>query len=130
MRRQAAPILELAKDCLDQWRRRHNWRGRMPNELWEIAAKAAAAHGVDLTAEQLLLDPDRLTQWVRRIDPKPQSPAKLPQFVELPPIALGAAPECTLEIEDAAGKKLRIVLKGAATEHAMELSELLWKGDA
>ena len=55
--------LEDAKRRFDTWRRSHRWLGRIPNELWRLAADTAALHGVEATARRLLLDPARLKQW-------------------------------------------------------------------
>jgi hypothetical protein len=38
-----------------------------------------------------------------------------------------AASECTLEIEEPSGRRLRISLKGPATAQALELGRALWK---
>jgi hypothetical protein len=122
--------LEEAKRRFDAWRRSHRWLGRVPNQLWKMAAETAAAHGVDATARHLLLSPARLQQWLTRIEPPAAPVEETPQFLELSPIAFGGAAECTLELEDNSGKKLRIVLKGQATHQAAVLGQLLWKGDA
>jgi hypothetical protein len=125
-----AVSLEEVKRRFDAWRRRHHWRGRVPNQLWKMAAETAAANGVDATAGHLLLSPARLQQWLTRIESPAPPVVETPQFLELPPIAFGPAAECTLELEDKCGKKLRIVLKGPATQQAAVLGQLLWKDDA
>ncbi len=56
--------LEEAKRRFDAWRRSHRWLGRVPNELWRLAAETAAVHGVEATARRLLVDPARLKQWL------------------------------------------------------------------
>ena len=43
---------------------------------------------------------------------------------------VGPAAECTLELEDKSGRKLRILLKGQATTQAVALGRMLWRGDA
>jgi hypothetical protein len=52
-----------------------------------------------------------------------------PRFFELPPLGLASAGECTIELEDKSGRKLRVVLKGAATGEAVALGRILWRGD-
>lgn len=121
--------LEEVKRRFDAWRREHRWLGRIPNALWRMAGEAAAVHGVEATAEFLLLDPSRLETWL------PRTPAVATEddaagFVELPSLIMGPPAECALELEDAAGRKLRILLKGPATAQALAISQMLWRGEA
>lgn len=118
--------LAEVKRRFDRWRRGCEGCGRIPHELWRLAAEAAAAHGAEETAALLQLNVARLKQWMRGVADEPApAPATQPQFVELPPLA-DAAPECTLELEDASGRKLRVSLKGRATAHAVEIGQMLW----
>jgi hypothetical protein len=121
--------LEAAKRRFEAWRRRQRWLGRIPKELWRIAVETAAVHGVDATARVLLVSPTRLKQLMGA--PSHAEPGvRVPQFVEIPPLPVGPPAECTLELEDSSGRKLRILLKGQATSQAVALGQLLWKGDA
>ena len=125
----AGTSLEEVKRRFDAWRREHRWLGRIPNELWRIAGEAAAVHGVEATAERLLLDPSRLEAWLpctRAVATEGEAPA----FVELPSLIMGPPAECALELEDASGRKLRILLKGPATGQALAIGRMLWRGEA
>ena len=86
-------------------------------------------HGVQATAERLLLDPSRLEAWLPRT-PAVATEGEAPAFVELPSLIMGSPAECSLELEEASGRKLRILLKGPATTQALALGRMLWKGDA
>jgi len=121
--------LDEARRRFDAWRRRHRWLGRIPHELWRMAAETAAVDGVEVTARRLLVDPARLRQFLPRLQPA-EAAADAPQFFELPPLMLGPLAECTLELEDTSGRKLRILLKGQATTQAVTLGRMLWRGDA
>ena len=121
--------LEAAKRRFNAWRRSHRWLGRIPNELWRMAAETAAVHGVEATAARLLVDPARLKQWLPVVQPA-EAAADAPQFLEFPPLVVAATAECTLELEDTSGRKLRILLKGPATTQAVALGRMLWRGDA
>ena len=121
--------LEKAKRRFDAWRRSHRWLGRIPNELWRLAADTAALHGVEATARRLLVDPARLKQWLPVVQPA-EAAADALQFLEFPPFVVGPTAECTLELEDTSGRKLRILLKGPATTQVVALGRMLWKGDA
>ena len=46
-------------------------------------------------------------------------------FVELPPVAIGAC-DCTLELEDTAGSKMRVHLKGIVTPDLAALGRSFW----
>lgn len=118
----------------DAWRRFERWRrscrgyGRIPNELWQVAAEAAAVHGVEATASRLEIDAARLKQWMRSAGDSDAAATPPIRFVELAPLPPDSTAECTLELEDPSGRKLRISLKGAATAHALELGRMLWSG--
>jgi hypothetical protein len=119
--------LASAKRRLERWRRSRQGCGRIPNELWRMAAEVAAEHGPEATARSLQLDAKRLRQWMGTIgrEASPSAP-----FVELPPIPLGSAAECTFDVEDPSGRKLRICLKGEATSQALSLGQILWRGES
>lgn len=119
--------LEEVRRRLQKWRRgRWGGRGRIPNELWQAAAEAAEACGIETTAARLQLDRRRLKQWLDRREAQRERQEPI-GFVELPPLPLGTAAECTLELEDPAGRKLQISLKGPATAEVLPLSQLLWR---
>ena len=117
--------LEQTKRRFEQWRRK-NCYGRIPHKLWHLAAAVAAVHGIELTAAQLCLDVNRLRQWMRSLgnDAPNASSAQVAHFVELPVLDQDT-PECTLELEEPCGRKLRISLKGPATKQVVELGRML-----
>jgi hypothetical protein len=80
--------LEEAKRPFDAWRRSHRWLGRIPHELWRMAAETAAVYGVEASARHLLLDPARLKQWLP-VAERAAGVAEAPQFLELPPLLVG-----------------------------------------
>ena len=125
----AGTSLEEVKRRFDVWRRDHRWLGRIPKELWRIAGQSAAVHGVEATAERLLLDPSRLEAWLPR-SPAVVADGEATAFVELPSLIMGPPAECALELEDASGRKLRILLKGPATAQVLAIGRMLWRGEA
>jgi hypothetical protein len=94
-----------------------------------MAAVTATVHGVEATAGRLLVNPARLEQWMQVVE-HAEAAADAPQFLELPPLVVDPTSECTLELEDTSGRKLRILLKGQATAQAVAFGRMLWKGDA
>lgn len=135
MRRAQLESLAEARQRFERWRKVHGGCGRIPHELWMVAGNVAAEHGAEAVAADLDVDLGRLRHWMRCIDDG--GPEAMPAtFVELPrlPGLAGtadgdaAASECTLELEEPSGRKLRISMKGAATAQAMELGRVLWRG--
>jgi hypothetical protein len=131
-RRVQVDSLAEARRRFEQWRKARGSGGRIPNELWMAAAKAGAAHGAEAVAADLSVDLGRLRHWMRIVDGgEPEgTPAA---FVELPPLAgfarmadAGPSAECTLELEEPSGRRLRISLRGPATAQALELGRVLW----
>lgn len=130
----AADGLAEARRRFERWRKVRGSGGRIPHELWMAAVKAAAAHGAETVAADLDVELGRLRYWMRSVGGGEPDAAPT-TFVELPVIP-GAAPmadagaaasECTLEIEEPSGRRLRISLKGPATAQALELGRALWK---
>jgi hypothetical protein len=92
-----------------------------------MAVGAAAVHGVYATARRLRLNPTTLKKRMP-IGNERRVANDATRFVELPWVGMPPVPECILEAEDQAGRKLRIHLKGGATAQAETLGRLLWRG--
>jgi hypothetical protein len=50
-------------------------------------------------------------------------------FVELPSSALSIMSECVIELEDAAGSRMRVQLKGQNAPDLLALSRSFWNAD-
>lgn len=132
-RRVQVDCLAEARRRFEQWRKFRGSGGRIPHELWMAAAEAAAEHGAEAVAADLDVDLGRLRHWMQIVDGgEPHGAAAA--FVELPPLAgfagitdADSAAECTLELEEPSGRKLRISLRGPATAQALELGRVLWR---
>ena len=107
----------------------HRTRSRIPDSLWAAAAKAARTHGVHRISKALRLDyyalKKRSEQGVSAV-PNPDESFAAPAFVELSPVPAVGHCECTLELEDTAGAKMRVHLKGIATPDLAALSRSFW----
>ena len=130
-RRVQVDSLAEARRRFEQWRKFRGRGGRIPHELWMAAVEAAAEHGAEAVATDLGVDLERLRHWTRIADGS-VSEAAPAAFVELPPLAefggmADATAECTLELEEPSGRKLRISLRGPATAQALELGRVLWR---
>ena len=104
-------------------------RSRIPDSLWAAAVKMAGTYGIRRTARALRVDYYSLK---KRVEQDPAAAADLPEggavatFLELAPPASAGPCECTLELEDAGGAKMRVHLKGVATPDLAALSRSFW----
>jgi hypothetical protein len=116
------------------WRRTRKVRSRIPESLWAAAVKLAAKHGIHRTAKALRVDYYALK---KRVDgTRAVTASKLPEaaagtrFLELPAAAWAGSGECTLELEDADGAKLRVHLKGFEAPDLAALSRSFWQNES
>lgn len=119
--------IEQVRHRLELWRREHAGRRPLPPEMWSEAAQLAQQYGVYRIAKALRLSYDSLKQHLpahAALAPKrKKTPAK---FAELLPWSSGTLPECSLELENARGAKMKIQLKGAAMGELSNLTRLFW----
>jgi hypothetical protein len=128
--------LESVQRRFERWRDAHQTRSRIPDSLWAAAARAAGRFGIHRTSRALRLDYYSLKERVERQSVAVSDPAaravadgrfpSMPAFLELPPPTSVGSCECTLELEDAAGAKLRVHLKNIATPDLAALSRSFW----
>jgi hypothetical protein len=121
--------LENARRRFERWRRTRKARTRIPESLWAAAVKLAEAYGVHPTAKTLRVNYYALKKRLKEKSasgPAKAAPANATAFVELAsPLRMGL-PECTLELEDAAGVKMRIQIQGIEAQDLAALSRSLW----
>jgi hypothetical protein len=109
-----------------QWRERRRPRTPIPAELWREAAELACAHGINRTARALRLDYYSLKKHATAAA---RSVEAASEFVEILPGAMPAGrPQCTIEVEEAGGAKMRICLKGGAPPDILALARVLREG--
>jgi len=106
-------------------------RSRIPEPLWTSAVKLAGRYGIHRTAKALRVDYYSLK---KRVEGTPAATASNVSaatagatFVELPAAAWASSGECTLELEDAGGAKLRVHLKGFEAPDLAALSRSFWQ---
>ncbi len=132
-RRDLPARLEGLRQRFERWRRTRKVRSRIPEPLWASAVKLAGRYGIHRTAKALRVDYCALK---KRVDGAPaatasKTPAEVAgaQFLELPATAWVGCGECTLELEDAGGAKLRVHLKGFETPDLAALSRSFWQSE-
>ena len=133
--------LERLRRRFERWRGTRKVRSRIPETLWASAVKLAGTYGIHRTARALRVDYYALKKRVegkslaeKRVAGSPAATAsKVPAgaagatFVELPPAAWPGSGECTLELEDAGGAKLRVHVKGFEAPDLAALSRSFWQ---
>jgi hypothetical protein len=98
-----------------------------------MAADLAGTYGVARTAAALRLnyyDLQKRVQATAFQTGNSAEPTPAPTFVELPASALVSPispAECLIEVENAAGSKMRVHLKGAQPADLVALSGRLWE---
>jgi hypothetical protein len=109
-------------------------RSRIPEPLWTSAVKMAGRYGIHRTAKVLRVDYYALK---KRVEGAPaaiasKTPAEVARarFLELPAAPWVGAGECTLELEDAGGAKLRIHLKGFEAPDLAALNRSFWQSES
>lgn len=128
-RKRAWPASLLrARKRFDAWRKKHRPRSHLAEELWAEAVALARQHGQHRTARALGLDYYSLGKRLESAPAAKKENAGGPgSFVEM---FAPVGSECSLEMENTAGAKMRICLKGAALPDLGSLSREFWRGGA
>ena len=110
-----------AERAFQSWRRGRRTSGgkAIPEQLWAEAVRMAGVHGVTKTAERLRLNGTRLKERCARAE-------RGTGFVELAASELPMSSECVVEIENAAGSRMRLVLRGASIAAVTAAAKELW----
>jgi hypothetical protein len=121
--------LEAVRQRFERWRQTHKPRSRIPDSLWMMAAKMASTYGLHRTARVLRVEYYSLKK--RAVQPSAaasgrQELSPAATFVAWPPPSPAGPCDCTLELEDAAGAKMRVHLKAATPPDLAALSRSFW----
>ena len=82
-------------------------------------------HGLNRTARVLNLDYYSLKNRVEDASSQGESST----FVELAPPSLPMVSECVIELQDAAGSRMRVQVRGLNLPDVLTLSRDFWKAD-
>lgn len=121
--------LEGIRRRFEQWRRTHRPRSRIPDSLWAAAVKMAGIYGLCRTARALPVEYYLLKKHVERHSPtalRRQASDPPATFVELPPPVPTGECDCTLELEDTRGAKMRVHLKATMLPDLAALCRSFW----
>jgi len=135
--------LEGLRRRFDRWRRTRKVRSRIPEPLWASAVKVAGTYGIHRTAKALRVDYYALKKRVEetcavtgskvpaatRAVTGSKTPAGVAgaTFLELPAPVWSGGGECTLELEDPGGAKMRVHLKGVEAPDLAALARSFWQ---
>lgn len=123
-----APLADARKQ-FSEWRSNRARRTeRIPLALWKAAARCAVRFGIHPTARALGLDYAALKRRMPLVA-KPARTVDSP-FVELVPSVRSSSPECVVELENRAGAKLRIELRGSAIPDLIDLARRFTREEA
>ena len=116
--------LEGLRQRFERWRQTHRVRSRIADPLWTAAVKMAGAYGIHRTARALRINYYALKKRMERESAAASGlleEGASATFIEFPPPVsvdfgkgVSGPCECTLELEDACGVKLRLHLQGIA----------------
>ena len=120
--------LERTRQRFERWRETREVRCRIPESLWASAVKMARAYGINRTARALRVNYYSLKERGESEASSSGSSERSTSstFVELNAPAIASTCECLLELEDVAGAKMRIHLKGAEVPDLAALSRSFW----
>ena len=119
--------LEQLQDRFELWRREHPGRHRLPQELWCAAAELAQQYGLYRTAKRLRLGYDSLKRHMPKNAVVRGKRLRRPKFVELLPSSPMAMAECSVEVANVRGAKIKIELNGGAVRELLNLARLFWR---
>jgi hypothetical protein len=106
--------LENVRRRFERWREGREPGTRIPQKLWSAAVKAASLYGISRTATVLRVDYYSLKSHLEEESGSCAASEATPEvaFVELAAPAGIASGHCVLELQDAAGSKMRVELSG------------------
>jgi hypothetical protein len=121
--------LEEVRRRFERWRRTRKALSRIPERLWAAAVEVAGAAGISHTAKTLRVNHHALKQRIAEAAATPAQPEGSPvaTFLELAPPTRTGACQCTLELEDDSGAKMRVHLQSAETPDLAALSRSFWE---
>jgi len=119
--------LEGVRRRFERWRGTRKAHARIPDSLWDAAARMAGTYGISRTANVLRVNYHALKKRLGRktAAASGQEAEGEARFVELTPFAPSGSCECLLEWEDG-GAKMRIRLQGVGMPDLAALGRSFW----
>ena len=114
----------------EHWRRTRKVLSRVPEPLWAAAVEMAGTCGISHTAKALRVNYNALRKRVEHqaaTAPRRPEENSVTTFLELaPPPRVGSC-QCTMELEDDSGAKMRVHLQSPEAPDLAALSRSFWE---
>lgn len=125
--RGVSAALMAVRQRVERWRKNDGGRGsRIPEDLWNHAARVARTEGVYATARVLRFNYERLKARAGEAKGRDGSGRQgEPAFVELPTGLLGRA-RTVVELVGRSGEQMRIHIASASTSELVALAQAFW----
>jgi hypothetical protein len=121
--------LEEVEDLFKNWRKTRKSHKPVPRRLWEAATSLAANYPIPTIAKRLLLDPSALKRRARAERTQPADHRSTdPAFIELAIGDHGVDYECTIEMEDQIGSKMKMHVRDVRGLDLYEICRAFWNG--
>ena len=125
-----AEIEELCGQ-IERWRQVRHRGERMPEHLWEGAARLARRHSVARVSRLVRLDYYTLKERLGSLDRDSVIKSeKRPAFIELAMPLSTSGPECVIELEHPRRGRMRIHVKGAGVPDLAAISRSFWSAES
>jgi hypothetical protein len=121
--------LEQIAQQFKRWRAARTRGQHIPAVLWAAAVRMAGQHGLQRVAGVLRVDQDRLQRRLEHAGGAAPAATVDTRFVELlvtPASAAASRCECSIELENARGAKLRVELNGNGLAGLAGLCNAFW----
>jgi hypothetical protein len=127
--------LEGVRRRFERWRRTRRGLSRIPVPLWAAAVKVAGTSGISHTAKTLGVNHQALKKRIVEAAATSGGPgqaaadqhlASVPAFLELAAPTQSGSCQCTLELEDISGAKMRVHLQSVEAPDLAALSRSFW----
>jgi hypothetical protein len=124
--------IEPLRQQVEAWRKSRAPGQRMPESLWEAATVLAKEFGVSPVQRVLRVDYRGLEYRATGVDKSKSTkapPASKTTFVELPPLISQPTrrAEHSIELEDAAGRKMTVKVCGGSLTELLPLAQAFWR---
>jgi hypothetical protein len=135
--------VESVRRRFERWRRTRRGLSRIPERLWAAAVEMASTWGISPTAQALRVNYNALRKRVEQQaaaaagkpdeksadqrQPSVDGARSVPAFLELAAAPRVGSCQCTLELEDDSGAKMRIHLQGTEAPDLAALSRSFWE---
>lgn len=130
----SASALEDVAQQFKIWRKTKTGRERIPASLWQAAAEVfkIGDHSLHRISKTLHLNQTALKKYVQQQIPRAikVEHEETPSFIAIELDSSLPVSECVIEMEDTAGAKMRMCLRGGTDPNILEICKSFWRQPA